>query len=111
MLRVQEGRVGVHIGDDEGEKRIHGLVVCETCSKLWTRDYNAVRNIARAARADLNNEKRLSCLCKRRRNNPLDDMDWPTNCDDTGTQLSSLSKTFLAAILVCFIHHFAKSQD
>lgn len=42
-------------------KRIHGLLVWGTCSKLWRRDYNAARNIARA---DLNNDKRPSCLCR-----------------------------------------------
>ena len=48
----------------EGRK-IRGLLVCEECSKLLNRDYNAARNIARAARADLNDNERPSCLCRK----------------------------------------------
>jgi len=55
-------------------KRIHGLLVCRKLSKLWTVDYNAVENTAQAARADLKDERRTTCLCKRR-NSPLNDMD------------------------------------
>lgn len=66
MLKVQAGRVRSHGDDDVRGKKIYGLLVCGTCSKLWTRDYKVGRNIARAARAELNKEQRPLCLCKRR---------------------------------------------
>jgi hypothetical protein len=56
-------------------KRIHGLLVCRKWSKLWTVDYNAAKNTAQAARTDLNDERRTSCLCEKRRSSPLNDMD------------------------------------
>jgi len=38
-------------------------------------DYNAAKNTAQAARTDLKDERRTTCLCKSRRNSPLNDMD------------------------------------
>ena len=49
------------------EKEIRGLLVCIQCSKLLNRDYNAARNIARAARADLNDNESVVLVQGRRR--------------------------------------------
>ena len=47
----------------EGRK-IRGLLVCKTRSKLGTRDYNATRNTTQAVGEDLNNDETPSCLSR-----------------------------------------------
>jgi transposase len=51
--QLQEGICSEFQEDDESRKLIHALLLCQQCGRIWNRDSNASRNIARLTRCGL----------------------------------------------------------
>jgi uncharacterized protein YicC (UPF0701 family) len=75
--RVQAGKKTVA----EWEQEIQGDDSRSAFFKAYDQSRIRAKNVARVARADLNNEEMQSCLCMRRGSSPLDDVGWPARYD------------------------------
>ena len=59
----------VNLKNRDGTSRmVHGLLKCQTCSKLWNRDVNGAINILQIAKCELSGNPRPAQFCRTKNN-------------------------------------------